>query len=56
MKHIKNIDIHKMNEQQINELIKKYESAGWRLNSAWDLSVHQWLAFVWEGEGEPPKA
>lgn len=51
----RSIDVHKLTDGQISELIEKYTKAGWELQGAWDLSVHQWITFVWTKDGEPPK-
>lgn len=55
MKHIKNIDIHKMDKTQIEKIVEKYTSKGWKLVNEWELSVHQWITFAWTDEDEPPE-
>lgn len=55
MKKIENIDVRKISETEKSELIKKYVSAGWEYGGTWDLSVHQWLTFIWSKEEAPPE-
>lgn len=55
MKKIENIDARKMPDAEKSELIKKYVAAGWEYGGTWDLSLHQWLTFIWPKEEAPPE-
>lgn len=48
-----NVDVHKMTSEEKAALIKEYTGAGWIYNGSWDLSIHQWLSFIWPNDDEP---
>lgn len=50
-----NIDIHKLNAEEIDNLIERYTQTGWIYNQSWNLSTHQWVSFTWPNEEEPPE-
>ena len=50
----RSIDVRRMTDEAISALVDKYIKAGWEVHGMWELSVHQWITFIWHGEGTPP--